>query len=194
MRPDCGSARFFRATFLLALCVAGAAGPCGAQEVSATSGSPRAISRIRAEFAAIERQAPGYRRTVHDVYGFSLEGGELTGFFRGGELRKLHAHLYGETWQGTEEYYFADGKLVFAYLVEGRYDVPMSGRVTTRIEHRLYFDQGRLIRHVSTRTPHGGDVSDLDLDVDTVLRNARLFAACAAAPAPDAPQCTAPGR
>lgn len=179
---------------LLALCAAAAARPCTAQAVSATSGSPEAIARIRAEFVAIEREVPDYRRTVHNVWDFSLEGGTLTGFYRGGELRKLHAHLHGETWQGTEEFYFADGQLVFVYFVTGRYDMPMSGNVTTQTEHRLYFDQGRLIRHIRTQTPASADVPEDDLELAAVLRNARLFAACAAAPSPEAAECTAPER
>lgn len=176
------------AALLLAVCASGA----DAQAVSATSGSPQAIARIRQQFAAIEREAPAYRRTVHNVHGFSLEGGELTGFFRGGELRKLHARLFGETWRGTEELYFADGRLVFAYVVHERYDEPLSGRVQSRIEHRLYFDGGRLIRRVRTQRPASEDLSMFDPDLPALLRDAELFAACAASPDPQAPQCTAP--
>jgi hypothetical protein len=97
--------------------------PGVAQEgVTATSGSPAAIARIRAEYAAIEREAPGYRQTAHDVWNFSLEGGELLGFYRGRELRKLSARLFGESWRGSEAYYFADGRLIFIHVVQERYN------------------------------------------------------------------------
>jgi hypothetical protein len=68
-----------RLDLLLATCIAAAANPGYAQDaVTATSGSPAAIARIRAEYAAIQREAPRYRQTEHDVYDFSLEGGNST--------------------------------------------------------------------------------------------------------------------
>lgn len=185
--------RVVRAVLLLA--VAAAARPAlGQQAVTATSGSPAAIARIRAEFATIERKASTYRQTKHDVYDFSLEGGELTGFYRGRELRKLHARLFGESWRGTEEYYFANGRLIFIHVVHERYDEPMSGRVQRTFEHRFYFDGGRLIRRIRTVRPASGsdDPSIYDPELPVLLRNAELFAACAAAAGDDPPECTAP--
>jgi hypothetical protein len=163
--------------------------------VTATSGTPAAIARIRARVAAIEREAPGDRRTAHDLYGFSLEGGELRGLYRGRELRKLEARLLGETWRGTEEYYFSGGRVIFIHVVHERYREPMSGRVASTIEHRFYFDGGRLIRRVRTQRPAAaGDLSELDPDLPTLLSTARLFAACAAAAGHAPPACTAPER
>jgi hypothetical protein len=189
-----GRFRLLRSALVLAAAVCAAARPAAAQAVTATSGSPAAIARIRALYAEIEREAPGYRQTTHDVWGFSLEGGELKGFYRGGELRKLSAHLYGETWQGTEDHYFSGGRLVFIHVVHGRYDEPMSGRVRVRIEHRYYFDGARLVRYVRTQHPRSaGDMSIFDPDFEQLLEHARLFAACAAATGSEPPECTAPG-
>jgi hypothetical protein len=188
-------ARLSRAVLLMALCTSGMARPAIGQEaVTAASGSPAAIARIRAQFATIEREAPAYRQTKHDVHDFSLEGGELTGFYRGRELRKLHARLFGETWRGTEEYYFAGGRLIFIHVVHERYDEPMSGRVHWTIEHRFYFDGGRLIRRIRTVRPPPGsdDLSMFDPDLPVLLRKVELFAACAAAAGPDPRECTAP--
>lgn len=62
-----------RAVLLLIAIASGTAVPAvGQQAVTATSGSPAAIARIRAEFATIERKAPTYRQTKHDVHDFSL--------------------------------------------------------------------------------------------------------------------------
>jgi hypothetical protein len=190
--------RIIRLALVLAACAL-AVRPGAAQSgVTATSGSPAAIGRIRAAYAAIEREAPGYRRTTHDVWNFSLEGGELHGFFRGRELRKLSARLYGEMWQGTDEFYFADGELIFIHTVQERYRGMFGeGGVQATIEHRYYFDGGRLIRRVRTQRPAnaGEDMTVYDADLDGLLRHARLFAACAAAPAGDnRPECTAPDR
>jgi hypothetical protein len=178
---------------LLALCASGAARTAAAQ-VSATSGSPAAIGHIREQYAQIQREAPGYRRTTHELVDFSLEGGELHGFYRGRELRKLAAQLYGESWRGTEEFYFADGRLIFIHVVHQRYDEPLSGRVVSTIENRYYFDGGRLIRHVRTQRPAGKDLSAFDPELPVLLRNARLFATCAASAGPEPRECTAPDR
>jgi len=181
---------------MLALCASGAASPGSAQQrVTATSGAPAAIARIRARVAEIEREAPGYRRTTHDLYGFSLEGGELAGLFRGRELRKLAARLLGETWRGTEEYYYSGGRLIFIHVVHERYGEPMSGHAASTIEHRFYFDGGRLIRRVRTQRPAAArDLTQFDPELPKLLRTARLFAACAAADGRDPPACTAPER
>jgi hypothetical protein len=196
MRLPALPARLFRHAVVLIACVSASSRPALAQHaVSATSGSPAAIARIDAELAKIERAAPRDRQTTHDVLDFSLEGGELTGFYRGRELRKLAARLYGESWRGTEDYYFSEGRLIFIHTVQERYDEPFSGRVQWTIEHRFYFDDGRLIRRVRTVHPApgpGDDLSVYDPPVPMLLRKAQLFAACAAAVGDNPPRCTAP--
>jgi hypothetical protein len=188
--------RLIHLALLLAACTLAVRPGFAQGGVTATSGSPAVIGRIRAQYAATEREAPGYRQTAHDVWNFSLEGGELRGFYRGSELRKLSARLYGETWRGSEEYYFADGQLIFIHVVTERYRGMFgAGGIQATIEHRYYFDGGRLIRHVRTQRPsrRGEDMSVYDPEVPVLLEKARLFAACAAAPAgPDRPECTAP--
>jgi hypothetical protein len=178
---------------LLALCASGAAGTAAAQ-VTATSGSPGAIAHIREQYAQIQREAPGYRRTTHELVNFSLEGGELHGFYRGRELRRLAATLYGESGRATMDYYFANGRLIFIHTVHQRYDEPLSGRVALSVENRYYFDDGRLIRHARTQRPAGQDLSSLHPELSVLLRDARLFAACAASTGTEARECTAPDR
>jgi hypothetical protein len=190
---------FARAVLVAASIALAAAHPAGAQTVTATSGDPGVIARIRAQFAEIEHEAPTYRRTTHNVWDFSLEGGELEGFYRGSELRKLKATLYGETWRGTEEYYFSGDRPVFIYVVTERYDRPftMKFRIRLRIEDRYYFDGGRLIRHVHARHP-ASEEWDAGMSIDEqateLLKTAGLFAACAAATGAEPPECTAPAR
>jgi hypothetical protein len=105
LRPVRPPGRFTRAVLVAASIALAAAHPAVAQAVTATSGDPRVIARVRARFAEIEREAPTYRRTTRELQGFSLEGGKLVGFYRGSELRKLSAHHYGESGEATEEYY-----------------------------------------------------------------------------------------
>jgi hypothetical protein len=200
IRPFRRPGRFAWMILALAAWALASVHPIEAQQaVTATSGDPGAIARIRALFAEIQREAPTYRRTTHELQGFSLEGGEVVGFHRGSELRKLATRHFGETWRGTEEYYFSDGRPIFILIVNERYDRPitMRFRVRQRIEDRYYFDGGRLIRHVHARYPVGEDEEDVwssDADASELLEHARLFAACAAATGAEPPECTAPER
>jgi hypothetical protein len=180
----------------VAICVGGSVGRGSAQQsVTATSGSPAAIARIRAEVAAIDRAGRGHRRTSHELYGFSLEGGELGGLFRGRQLRKLDARMLGEMWRGSEEYYFSSGGLIFIHVVHERYAEPLSGVAASTIEHRFYFDGGRLIRRVRTQRPASArDLAQFDPELAGLRTNARLFAACAAAAGRAPRECTAPER
>src|SRR3712207_3137467 len=113
--------RIRRARALFALLAVCATAPAAAQErVTATSGDPAIIARIRERFAEIGRELPTYRQTGHPL-DYSLEGGSLTGFYRGSELRKLEATMYGEMWRGREEYYFWGDSLFFVYTLHEGY-------------------------------------------------------------------------
>jgi hypothetical protein len=162
--------------------------------VGATSGDPAVIARIRAEFNAIERDTLRFRKTTHELRNFSVEGGELVGFFDGESLRKLRAWHYGEVGRVREEFFYSDGHLKFIHSVFEHYDVPLSGRVDVRVEHRLYFDKGELIRHVRTQSParYAGDL--WDQKPGDLVETGRLLAACAAAPQAKAAACTGPTR
>ena len=187
--------RCLRFALCYCLVVFGTSRLASAQDaVTESSGSPAAIGRIRTVFSTVERNAARYRQTVHDLQGFSAEGGVLRGFYDGVELRKLAARNFGETWRGTEEYYFSRGELVFIYVVHERYDRPMSGRVRVRIENRYYLESGRLIRRVRTQAPSTvqEDLGSFDPKLGDLLTSAKLLAACAAAKGTNPPACTAP--
>jgi hypothetical protein len=183
--------RAYRIGALLALC---AGVPAAAQEnVTASSGDPAVIARIRARFAAIERESPTYRQTSRDLRGYSLEGGQLEALFHGDELRKLTARFYGEMWRGREEYYFWADSLFFVYAVVEGYDRPLSGDVRVTAEHRYYFHDGRLIRRVFTQRPRDEDAGPYAKGetASELLANAKMFRACAAARAAVPPECVA---
>jgi len=191
-KPPGHRPRHFARAILVAASIALGAHPADAQQaVTATSGDPGTIARIRALFAEIQREAPTYRQSKREIQGFSLEGGEIVGFYRGSELRKLAAHHYGESGEATEEYYFSDGRPVFVYVVDLRYDELMSGRVRFRTEDRYYFDGGRLIRHVRTPPADEDEEEAFAPDLPDLLEVAKAFAACAAATGPEPPECTA---
>jgi len=159
--------------------------------VSATSGSPAAIAHIRAVVDSVERNASRYRQTTHELDGFSLEGGEVRGFYEGTQLRKLTAHHYGESARWTEEVYFGAGEPVFIFTVTERYDSPLRKRVGVRRENRFYLQNGQAIRIVRSQIPKAStyDFPDDD-DVADLLSDLKPLMACAADPKKDARACT----
>lgn len=161
--------------------------------VTATSGDPARIAAIRAHFNTVERELPGYRRASRELDGFSLEGGNVEGAFNGDDLRKITARHSGESWRGTEEYYFRDGALVFVYVVHEVYDEETMSRVDARVEHRLYYDGGRLIRRIRTVHPasYPHDLSPRDPDLEQVPVDAKQFAECVRATEAEPAACVA---
>ncbi|HRH44417.1 MAG TPA: hypothetical protein PKY82_22470 [Pyrinomonadaceae bacterium] len=108
------------------------------------------VSAIRAEVAAINKNAKSYTKKTKDVEGVSLEGTEATYFTSGRGLHKITAKMYGETFQATGEYYFQGEELIFAYEKMSRYNgqIGMSKpvKVVKIEEKRLYFSNGKLIK------------------------------------------------
>ena len=169
-------------------------GDASDEGASATSGSSAAITHIRAVFAGVQRGAARYRRTTHDVYGPATQAGQLTGLYEGTELRQLVVRNTDTAWRGTEEYYFDAGQLIFIYVVrEPR--ASSTGGASTRIEYRLYFENGRLIRRIRSQSP-STSVEDLSIDpqLSQLVANAKRLADCAAAVETDVPACSAPGK
>ena len=159
--------------------------------VSATSGSPAAITYIRAVVDSVDRNVGRYRQTTHNLFGFSLEGGEVRGFYEATQLRKLTARHYGESFRMTETYYFAGGEPVFVYIVRERYSRPMSGRVVARGEMRFYLAGGQPIRIIRSETPNKAEYrSDADFELADLLSDLKPLMACAADPKKDARACT----
>ena len=129
------------AVFLLALFILSAHGLAKAQ-------SEAAIETIRQHYAAINKNVPLYRRVRKDLFGYSAEGGELIAYFHGPTIMKIAATFFGETGKSTEEYYYWDGKLIFVFRKEARYDKPLSGKVVATKENRLYFKDDKMIRWI----------------------------------------------
>jgi hypothetical protein len=108
------------------------------------------ITVIRAEVTAINQAAKGYKKTVKDVEGISLEGTEATYFTSGKGLRKVVAKSYGETFNAVTELYFQGEELIFVYRKFNRYDTQIGmnppPKVVSVKESRLYFAGGKMIR------------------------------------------------
>jgi hypothetical protein len=108
------------------------------------------VQSIRRQYAAINKRAGKYKKVQKKLLGFSLEGGELTAYFDGPAVVKIVANHYGEGGRTREEYYYANGKLIFVFQKESRYNRPLSGKVVRTIENRFYFENDRLIRWLGT--------------------------------------------
>ena len=58
--------------------------------------------------------------------------------------------MYGETYNATGEFYYADGELIFAHLKRNQYDTQIGTGKTPKVastqEQRFYFADGDLIR------------------------------------------------
>ncbi|HMH44046.1 MAG TPA: hypothetical protein VK557_11225 [Pyrinomonadaceae bacterium] len=106
------------------------------------------IETIRQHYAAINKNVTLYRRVKKDLSGYSAEGGELIAYFHGPTIMKIAATFFGETGKTMEEYYYWDGKLIFVFRREAHYDKPLSGKVVSTIENRLYFKDDKMIRWI----------------------------------------------
>ena len=127
--------------FLLVLFILSAHGSAKAQ-------SEAAIETIRQHYAAINKNVTLYRRVKKDLSGYSAEGGELIAYFHGPTIMKIAATFFGETGKSTEEYYYWDGKLIFVFRREARYDKPLSGKIVATKDNRFYFKDDKMIRWI----------------------------------------------
>ena len=117
---------------------------------SAFAQTEKEIVKIRAEVTAIEKGAAKFTKTTKDVEGISLEGTEATYFYSKGDLRKITAKMFGETYNATGEFYYRDGELIFAFLKHNQYDTQIAMNPPPKVvrveEQRFYFAGGNLIR------------------------------------------------
>ena len=117
---------------------------------SASAQTEKDIVKIRAEVAAINKGAPKSKKTTKDVEDISLEGTQATYYRSAGDLRKIMAKMYGETYNATGEFYYRGGELIFAFLKRNHYDTQIGlakpPKVTRSEEQRFYFANGELIR------------------------------------------------
>ena len=85
-----------------------------------------------------------------DVDDISLEGTQATVYRSAGDLRKITAKMYGETYSATGEFYYRDGELIFTFLKRSQYDTQIGLTKEPKVirveEQRFYFANGELIR------------------------------------------------
>ena len=159
-----------------------ALGACEPGSAQQPAPADSAVRLIREHYATIERELPGYRCRVLELQGFSLEGGELRACYAGGQLRKLTAVHYGETFRSEEQFFFWDRQVEFVFRVHVTYAIPFphAAGVRERAEDRFYFVDGRLVRWLGPgRAPRSGAAPDARGEAAEMLELARRLASCA---------------
>ena len=141
--------------------------------------SEKEIVKIRAEVTEINKGAAKYTKTTKDVEDIALEGAEATFYRSAGNLRKITAKMYGETYNATGEFYYRDGQLIFAFLKHNRYDTQIGldkpPKVASTEEQRFYFAGGDLIRLLIGKTElKSGDERYSDLKDEIISVSGKL--------------------
>jgi len=107
------------------------------------------ISDIREKFGAVNYNLNSYKKIKKDLMDESTEGGELEGYFKKEELKKIVTSYYGEMGKLIEEYYFWDNELFFVFTQDYSYNMPMymdGSKVDKIDENRYYIHKNKLIR------------------------------------------------
>jgi hypothetical protein len=142
--------------------------------VSAQTADP--IETIRQHYAQINRDAKNYRKVKKELSGFSAEGGNMIAYFHGPTMMKIVATYFGESGKATEEFYYWDGKLIFVFRSDSRYDKPLSGKVVGTSENRFYFANGKLVRWIDESGKQVADGStNWEEKQNEYLKTSKLF-------------------
>ena len=117
--------------------------------VGVASADPR-IARIRKWYAATEKGLPSNRVVRRDLAGLSSHGAVLTAYFAGDTIRKLNGVAYQENGKSTDDLYLRNDTVYFVSHIVGKYSLSMDGRITHRVQYRMYYDGDALIRWIDT--------------------------------------------
>ncbi|HEV7704389.1 MAG TPA: hypothetical protein VGO46_08855 [Gemmatimonadaceae bacterium] len=108
------------------------------------------IARIRKWYAATEKALPSNRVVRRDLAGLSSHGAVLTAYFAGDTVAKLNGVAYQENGKSTDDLYLRNDTVYFVSHIVGKYSLSMDGRLTHRVQYRMYYDRDSLIRWIDT--------------------------------------------
>ena len=147
--------------------------------IGVASDDPR-IARIRKWYAATEKALPSNRVVRRDLAGLSSHGAVLTAYFAGDTLRKLNGVAYQENGKSTDDLYLRNDTVYFVSYIVGKYSLSMDGRITHRVQYRMYYDGDTLIRWIDTtgkELPVKSDAANAQVKRDHDM--ARILMDCA---------------
>ncbi|OYY40385.1 MAG: hypothetical protein B7Y56_15960 [Gallionellales bacterium 35-53-114] len=129
---------------------------------SKTFADDSAIINIRKEYQAIQKTLPLLKKNEFDLSEYATEGGHGLAYRdREGNIRLIKASLFLESGKYFNEFYFKDGKLIFAFYLSHHYNQhpgvtpefakkdgmeAFDPNKTEITEDRFYFDNSKLIR------------------------------------------------
>ena len=104
------------------------------------------VSLIRQRYTNINRKLATYRIVKKDGIEIDSEsGGRLQAYLAGKEIKKIVFRLDSESSRWRMEYYYWTGNLIFVYHKKIQMNMETM-RPEYAEEHRLYFDDGKLIK------------------------------------------------
>jgi len=80
---------------------------------------------IRVKYNYIRTNLSSFDTTMIDIWNESTEGGQGTAFYEDAELKLIQVVWLGETGKNMIEYYFDNGKLIFAFDQAFKYNRPI---------------------------------------------------------------------
>lgn len=120
------------------------------------------VSLIRQRYSNINRKLATYRIVKKSGIEIDSEsGGRLQAYLAGKEIRKIVFRLNSESSRWLMEYYYWMGNLIFVYHKKNQMNMETM-RPEYAEEHRLYFEDGKLIKMVVDKA----DVSLTDAKFD----------------------------
>lgn len=138
--------------------------------------APEVVDEILDYWQQTKQNLKELRRVDEETYEFSTDGGEIIKFYDGEQLVRLSLHLKGETGLLNRSYCLKDGKLVYVFNEEFRYNVPyyidsvkaksmgfnewFDPEKTQLFMSQFYFQEGELIWWVEDEQPISKDHPD----------------------------------
>lgn len=83
------------------------------------------VKDIRLKYINIKENLNFYDTTMIEIWDESTEGGQATAYYEKGQIKLIEVIWLGETGRRQIEYYFNDGKLIFAFDQEFNYNRPI---------------------------------------------------------------------
>lgn len=154
--------------------------PAFSDQVFSQNADP--IPAISKQYAAINKRVARYRKVKKQLSGSSLEGGELVACFDREVVVKIVARHFGESGNTVEEYYYANGQLIFVLEKVSHYDQPLSGRVIRTTENRYYFSEDDLVRWIDEKGNAVSVNADYRLKEKGILEDSNKFLVAARSP------------
>ncbi len=125
------------------------------------------INFIKTQFAEINKSLKSYKRIEKTDTVETTEGNEVLLYYKGKEIKKIVVTYYRETGKAIEEFYFSNSKVIFCYLVNYHYNMPIyetnGGKIASSKEERIYLDNGKIFL-VRKRPVDSDDFSEFSAD------------------------------